>query len=102
MFGMMVETLRLLGRGPHRIDPSIIVRIGYPTDQPLDGLRRFYDYNQADIMMNPRTGKPLCIPYGLLNDADALHPAKHGSSANIATEAPVPASHEERLKIGAV
>lgn len=43
-FGMMVETVRLLSRGPYRIEPSIVVGIGYDTDEPLHTERRFYDY----------------------------------------------------------
>ena len=43
-FGMMVETARLLSRGPYRIEPSIVVGIGYDTDEPLHTERRFYDY----------------------------------------------------------
>lgn len=44
VFGTMVETVRLLSRGPYRIEPSIVVGIGYDTDEPLHTERRFYDY----------------------------------------------------------
>lgn len=43
-FGSMVEAVRLLSRGPYKIEPAIIVGIGYETDEPLDTKRRFYDF----------------------------------------------------------
>lgn len=55
-FGTMVETVRLLGQGPYRVDPSVVIGIGYETDRPLDTQARFYDYTvyAADDELPPR------------------------------------------------
>lgn len=55
-FGTMTETVRLLSMGPYRIEPSIVVGIGYDTDQPLDTPRRFNDYTvyASDNELPPR------------------------------------------------
>ncbi|ERM19996.1 ferri-bacillibactin esterase BesA [Brevibacillus laterosporus PE36] len=43
-FGSMAETVRLQTRGPHMLEPAVVVGIGYDTDQPFETNRRFYDY----------------------------------------------------------
>lgn len=43
-FGSMAETVRLRTRGPHMLEPAVVVGIGYETDQPFETNRRFYDY----------------------------------------------------------
>lgn len=43
-FGSMAETVRLQTRGPHMLEPAVVVGIGYDTDQPIETNRRFYDY----------------------------------------------------------
>jgi hypothetical protein len=43
-FGAMAETVRMLGQGPHKVGPAVVVGIGYETDRPLETDRRFYDY----------------------------------------------------------
>lgn len=43
-FGSMAETVRLRTRGPHMLEPTVVVGIGYDTNQPFETNRRFYDY----------------------------------------------------------
>ncbi|WP_232696632.1 alpha/beta hydrolase [Brevibacillus daliensis] len=58
-FGTMAETVRLLSMGPYRIEPSIVVGIGYNIDQPLHTERRFYDYTvyASEDELPPRKDK---------------------------------------------
>lgn len=44
VFGSMVEMIRLQSRRKDKIDPAVVVGIGYNTDQPFDTNRRFFDY----------------------------------------------------------
>lgn len=43
-FGTMAEAVRMHARGPHRLEASVVVGIGYETDQPFDTDARFYDF----------------------------------------------------------
>jgi predicted alpha/beta superfamily hydrolase len=43
-FGSLAEAMRLQSRPPHGFAPSIVVGIGYPSDEPIVTDRRFYDY----------------------------------------------------------
>ncbi|MCM3698936.1 alpha/beta hydrolase [Paenibacillus macerans] len=43
-FGAMAEAVRMHARGPHRLEGSVVVGIGYETDQPFDTDARFYDF----------------------------------------------------------
>ena len=44
VFGSMVEMIRLQSRRKDKIDPAVVVGIGYDTDQPFEANRRFFDY----------------------------------------------------------
>lgn len=57
VFGSLVETIRLLCRGPHGIVPFAAVGIGYPTDQPLDRNGRFFDFTVEAGEHDPPPGK---------------------------------------------
>lgn len=56
-FGTAVETVRLLSQGPRGIAPFAVVGIGYPTDQPLDRDRRFFDYTVEAGEDDPAPGQ---------------------------------------------
>lgn len=43
-FGSLAEAARLQTRGPHGIDPFVIVGIGYHSNDPIVTQERFYDY----------------------------------------------------------
>ncbi|MCM3039058.1 alpha/beta hydrolase-fold protein [Paenibacillus motobuensis] len=43
-FGSLAEAARLQTRGPHGIDPVVIVGIGYHSNDPIVTQERFYDY----------------------------------------------------------
>lgn len=44
VFGTLVEAARLQTRKPHGFDPAIIIGIGYPSREPFDRNRRYYDF----------------------------------------------------------
>lgn len=43
-FGSLAEAARLQTRGPHGMDPFVIVGIGYHSNDPIVTQERFYDY----------------------------------------------------------
>ncbi|CAM4473953.1 alpha/beta hydrolase-fold protein [Paenibacillus phoenicis] len=43
-FGAMTEAVRMHSRGPHRLETTVVVGIGYEGEQPFATERRFYDY----------------------------------------------------------
>lgn len=44
VFGTLVEAARLQTRKPHGFDPAMIVGICYPSREPFDRNRRYYDF----------------------------------------------------------
>lgn len=54
---------------------------------------------EADVIPNPRTGKPLCLPFGLVDAAATIH-GKHMAVAPEPIR--VGRQQEERLKVGAL
>ncbi len=55
-FGIVSDVLRSQGRRPERtgISDSLVVAIGYPTDQPYDDARRGHDY----VVLSPGATSP--------------------------------------------
>ncbi|RRJ65547.1 alpha/beta hydrolase [Paenibacillus oralis] len=61
-FGAMAEAVRMHARGPHRLEASIVVGIGYETDRPFDTDARFYDFTiHADQEELPQ--RPIDVPW---------------------------------------
>ncbi|MED4959658.1 alpha/beta hydrolase-fold protein, partial [Paenibacillus macerans] len=61
-FGAMAEAVRMHARGPHRLEASAVVGIGYETDQPFDTDARFYDFTiHADHEELPQ--RPIDVPW---------------------------------------
>lgn len=61
-FGAMAEAVRMHARGPHRLEASAVVGIGYETDQPFDTEARFYDFTiHADHEELPQ--RPIDVPW---------------------------------------
>lgn len=70
-FGTMVEAVRLRGARPEvsGVTPAWVIGIGYPTDQPLDMVRRTYDYTPPSdrLVLPPR---PEGAPWPRMGGAD--------------------------------
>lgn len=70
VFGTMAEAVRLQSRKPHGFGPAVIVGIGYPTEEPLDSTRRFYDYTKPASAKLPV--RPDGSPWSETGGADAF------------------------------
>lgn len=70
-FGSLTEAMRLQGRPPRGFQPSLIVSIGYDSDEPIVTNRRFYDYTEpTDHAVLPT--RPDGSPWPETGGADAF------------------------------
>lgn len=72
-FGTMVEALAMQSPRPEAtgVRPAIVVGIGYPTEQPLDPVRRTYDYTPA-VSPERLSPRPDGTPWPPTGGADAF------------------------------
>lgn len=72
-FGTMTETVRLQSARPQvtGVPPAVVVGIGYPTDLPLDLVRRTYDYTPA-VARDALSPRPDGTPWPPTGGADAF------------------------------
>lgn len=56
VFGTLTEAARLQTRKPLHLDPAVIVAIAYPSGEPFDRNRRFYDFTTPAATAGPQAG----------------------------------------------